>query len=181
MVEASAAFDALVDLAQRSRSSAKGLPAQVDAKPTWSGIGFGVMGKFFVVPMGQASELLELPHYTRLPGVQTWVRGVSNVRGRLLPLIDLAMYFGERLVSQRKAQRVLVLENEEIYCGLIVDQAFGIQHFITENYRAENKDVDLPELSNFLKGSYPLPDRCWHVFSMLDLMADPRFLVAAKN
>ena len=89
---ANPAFEALANLAAVSRKNAPGLPAQVDVAPRWSGVGFSCLGYRFVVPMGQVSELLEVPTATRLPGVQSWVVGLSNVRGRLLPLFDLARF-----------------------------------------------------------------------------------------
>jgi twitching motility protein PilI len=126
MSEPQAAFQALLTLAQRSRAAARGLPAQADIRPHWSGIGFSLMGSYFVAPIGEVSEMLEVPNHTHLPGVQPWVKGVANVRGRLLPLFDLAMFFGDRLGSSRKHRRVLILETETLYSGLIVDQVFGM-------------------------------------------------------
>ena len=39
--------------------------------------------------MGEVSEILDPPDYTRVPGVKDWVVGIANVRGSLLPLMDL--------------------------------------------------------------------------------------------
>ena len=73
--------------------------------------------------MGEVAELLEMPTFTHLPSVQPWVLGVANVRGRLLPIFDLAQYFQGNLTGQRKRHRVLVLEYDEYYSGLCVDTA----------------------------------------------------------
>ena len=160
-MEQTPAFQALLNLANRSRSAAKGLPAREQTKQEWSGIGFGLLGHRFVAPMGQVSELLEVPSYTRLPGVKNWVKGVANVRGRLLPVLDLAALLGHRLTSPLKQQRILVLENHELYCGLLVDSSFGIQHFLTETY-APDSELDDPGLSPFLMGQYGAGDSSWH-------------------
>lgn len=82
-------FQLLVDIDQRCRRLAAGLPAQQEAVQSWSGIGFRMGGRFFVAPMGEVGEVLHEPRYTQLPGVKTWVKGVANVRGRLLPIMDL--------------------------------------------------------------------------------------------
>lgn len=131
------AFQALVNLATQSRRSAKGLPSQVDTKPHWSGIGFELLGRHFVAPMGEVSEMLEVPYYTRLPGVKPWVKGVANVRGRLLPVCDLAVFLGGRIQAPRKQQRILVLENQDLYTGLLVDRVLGMQHFPVDSYSPE--------------------------------------------
>ncbi|GAB3112985.1 chemotaxis protein CheW [Aestuariicella hydrocarbonica] len=174
------AFQTLVNLALQSRRSAKGLPSQVDIKPHWSGVGFELLGRRFVAPMGEVSEMLEVPHYTRLPGVQPWVRGVANVRGRLLPVCDLAVFFGDRINSSRKQQRILVLENEDLYTGVLVDQVFGMQHFPVDTYTSEVSN-EHPQAATFSEGCYLNDGVEWTVFSPAKLSADAQFLNAAQN
>ena len=176
---ADTAFSALNNLATLSRNSAKGLPAQVDVAPKWSGIGFSCMGYKFVVPMGQVAELMDVPDSTRLPGVQEWVVGLSNVRGRLLPLFDLAKLVGGQVSSQKKAHRVLVLETEHLYSGIIVDRAYGMQHFYVDSFQ-EFKG-DLPEqLGQYINGAYQESSgEQWGVFDFGILAEDSRFTNAA--
>lgn len=179
-----AAFQALASLATISRQSAKGLPAQADVAPRWSGVGFSFLGFQFVTPIGQGqvAELLEVPSSTRLPGVHPWVTGLSNVRGRLLPLFDLAMFFGGRLTAQRKQHRVLVVETDVVYTGLLVDRAFGMQHFSADSFmEAADADEELPEvLQPYVKGAYQdAAGKQWFVFNVAALTAEPRFVNAA--
>ncbi|WP_339898140.1 chemotaxis protein CheW [uncultured Gilvimarinus sp.] len=180
MSEQSSAFSALVNLASSCRAAAKGLPAQIDARPQWSGIGFTLLGSHFVAPMDEVSEMLEVPHFTHLPGVQPWVRGVANVRGRLLPLFDLASFCGGRLVGGRKRRRVLVLETETLYTGLIVDQVFGMQHFPADEFQPSNSDL-VEGLQPYAQGSYSDGDDTWNVFRLSALAQDQRFTDAAKD
>ena len=173
-------FQALLNLANRSRNSALGLPRREQTRQEWSGIGFRLLNQHFVVPMGQTSELLEVPNITRLPNVKNWVRGVANVRGRLLPIYDLAVFLGHRLHNPQKLQRVLVLEANDLYCGLLVDQSYGIQHFLSETYRLENS-LSEPDVEPYLLGNFTSDNIVWHVFSMVNLMESPHFLSAART
>ncbi len=187
-----AAFTALLDLALRSRSAAKGLPAQTAVTPHWSGIGFQLMNRYMVAPLGEFSELLEFPSYTKLPGVQPWVLGVANVRGRLLPLFDMAVFFGSRLEGTRKQRRVLVLESDGLYSGLVVDAALGMKHFPVDTFSNAREEVE-DSLKSFIKGSYSQSrgaavgstgadgaEQAWYVFSPALLSQDPRFVNAAQ-
>src|SRR5690554_4659218 len=106
MSEQQSAFEMLTELARQSRAVARGLPAQIDARPQWSGIGFTLLGSHFVAPLDEVSEMLEVPSYTHLPGVKPWVRGVANVRGRLLPLFDLAAFCGGQIGRASCRERV---------------------------------------------------------------------------
>jgi twitching motility protein PilI len=174
-----AAFQALASLAAISRQSARGLPAQVDVVPRWSGVGFSFLGFQFVTTIGQVAELLEVPSSTRLPGVHPWVVGLSNVRGRLLPLLDLAMFFGGKLTAQRKQHRVLVVERDNFYTGLLVDRAFGMQHFSADSY--DESCEGIPDmLESYVQGSYQdAAGNKWYVFNVAALIEEPRFANAA--
>ena len=172
------AFQALVELAQKCRSHAQGLPAQIDITPHWSGVAFELLGRRFVAPMGEVSEILEVPHYTRIPGVKSWVRGVANVRGRLLPVCDLASFLHDRIHSSRKQQRVLVLELDDLYSGLVVDRVFGMQHFPVTDYVADT-EVDGP-VAAYCEGSYRVDGTEWAVFSPTRLRLDLNFMQAAQ-
>lgn len=180
MSEPQAAFLALLSLAESSRAAARGLPAQADIRPLWSGIGFSLMGNNFVAPIGEVSEMLQIPNYTHLPGVQSWVKGVANVRGRLLPLFDLAAFFGDRLTGSRKHRRILVLETETLYSGLMVDRVFGMQHFPMDEY-SEQSGVVPDNVAPFVSGSYPSGGQRWSLFRPALLADDPRFINAAKS
>lgn len=172
-------FAALLDIARRSVAGAHGLPAQIDIKPQWSGIGFRLVGHRFVAPMGEIVEILAQPAATRLPGVQPWVRGVANVRGRLLPLFDLESFFGSSL-GNRKNRRVLALEMGDLYSGLIVSEVYGMQHIPMENFSHETPDSVSP-LKPFLAGSYQHNGEVWSVFSPFKLAKNAEFFNAAAS
>lgn len=171
-------FAALVALAQSSVQNAHGLPAQVDIKPHWSGVGFTLAGKRFVAPMAEVAEILSVPNATRLPGVKPWVRGVANVRGRLLPLMDLEAFFGGNLSGNRKQQRVLALEYGDLFSGLIVTEVHGMQHFPVDSFHTDIAE-ELAPMRPFLAGAYRLSNRDWTVFSPFRLARDERFFNAA--
>jgi twitching motility protein PilI len=175
-------FDALIDMALKSVNNAFGLPAVIEAREEWSGVGFMLGNQRMVAPMGEIAELLEVTHSTRLPGVQSWVRGVSNVRGRLLPMIDLEAFFGGTLTGSRKRQRVLALDMGELYTGLLVKEVYGMQHFAVDTFTKELPD-DFPDaIKPFVSGTYRSDmDESWVVFSPYRLARDQYFFNAAVN
>jgi twitching motility protein PilI len=178
MTEPQGAFAVLAGLAAQSRRHARGLPAQQEIKAYWNGIGFSLLDRRFVVPMGQVAEMLEVPGFTRLPGVRPWVRGVANVRGRLLPILDLAAFLGGYLTAHRKKQRILVLETDTLYTGLLVDEVLGMQHFPVDTYFSAEAEAN-PRLEALVDGGYAHGGALWTVFHLLHLAADPEFVNAA--
>jgi twitching motility protein PilI len=179
MTDAAHPFAILLDYAQRSVDNAKGLPAQADIKPYWSGIGFSLAGYRFVAPMGEVAEIIVPPPATRLPGVESWVKGVSNLRGRLLPIIDLEAFFGGTLAAGRQQQRILALEAGELYSGLMVNEVYGMQHFLEDSFSGDLPE-GLDEIKPFLAGSYEQNGQKWTVFSPFKLAKNQKFMNAAS-
>ncbi|WP_299597532.1 chemotaxis protein CheW [uncultured Microbulbifer sp.] len=171
---------ALVDIANRAKAQAQGLPARQEVKPYWTGIGFSLLGHRFVAAMEEVVELLEVPQYTFIPGAQPWVRGVANVRGRLLPLFDMAAFFGGHLTSPRQRRRVLVLEHDKIYAGLIVDELHGMQHLALEYGKLPPSDLVEP-FAPMVNGQFQLQQDRWLVFDLQALLNDFQFADAAAH
>lgn len=149
-------FEVLLDLDERARTHAAGLPAQEEARDYWSGVSFMLHGQRYVSPLDDVHEILHIPEaITEIPGSLPWVKGVANVRGRLLPLIDLAGFFGfENSPVQQSEQRALVIELGDLYCGLVVDAVSGLQHFEVETYNS-SIPASVPENVHFcMAGSY---------------------------
>jgi twitching motility protein PilI len=179
MVEDLSAYHALKELANKSLNSARQLPAQVEATAQWSGVGFSLFGHHFVVSMGDLNEMLEVPSYTKLPGVKSWVKGVANVRGRLLSVFDLASYFGGFLRGNRKQQRLLVIDRDQVYSGLWVDQVFGMQYFQADTRNPQVPETLPKDLMPFVDGCFEQDGRIWTVFFPLKLLEQEEFLDVA--
>lgn len=177
MSDALSPFELLADIDRRCRVSAAGLPSQQQTVQTWGGIGFRMGTRYFVAPMGEVGEVLHEPRHTLLPGVKPWVKGVANVRGRLLPVMDLCGFFGAELSPLRKQRRVLVVDHHEVFAGLTVDEVFGMQHFPVSSFSER-----LPELETviapFVRGVFQR-ERPWLVFSPHALAQDQGFLDVA--
>ncbi|AKJ97137.1 MULTISPECIES: chemotaxis protein CheW [Pseudomonas] len=172
------AFELLLQIDRRCRLLGADLPSQPTHRDSWSGIGFRLGEHWYVAPMGEVSEVLHEPRCTQLPGVKPWVRGVANLRGRLLPLMDLCGFFGHELSPVRKQRRVLVVDHDEVFTGLLVDEVLGLQHFPQGSLEPTLVDeLDGPE-SVFVKGQFP-GEPPWQVFSPFALTRSPGFMDVA--
>lgn len=172
-------FTLLATIERRAREAATGLPAQEEAIEHWNGIGFALAGHQFVAAMGDVVEILHPPRYTMVPGVKTWMQGIANVRGRLLPIMDLSAFFrmGATARSARD-RRVLVVERQDLFSGLIVDAVLGMQYFPVDSFKAETGELT-EQIQPFVKGYYERGAQRWHVFNVDALIANPTFLDVA--
>ena len=169
-------FHILNEIAQSSINSAAGLPQQDEAVELWNGIGFLIAGTYYVAEMGTVSEILHLPKYTAIPGVKNWMRGVANVRGRLLPIMDLGRFFDLPTgTSKTREKRVLVVEHADALSGVIVDGVLGMQYFSAETFKNDISKNLPASIKPFVKGSFSKADIEWNVFSTSALTANEQF------
>lgn len=174
--KATSPFGILTDISQRSIKFAAGLPAQDEAVELWNGIGFTIAGTHYVAAMGSISEILHLPKYTSIPGVQSWVLGVANVRGRLLPIINLSRFFGlDHNSLNSREKRVLVVDHGEILSGFVVDSVMGMQYFAADSLKTGAPDKLLNSIQPFITGSYTKNDIEWNVFDSFVLTSNDKF------
>jgi twitching motility protein PilI len=158
-------FQTLVSIAQRSQSVARELPSKEDTQAHWMGLGFWLHETRFVVPLEEVVELMHVPRTTHLPGVKKWITGVANVRGRLMTLVDLAVFFGHSSKRSRSQRRIFVVEGEDAYFGFIVDESLGMQHFTRDSRSDEVEGVDDGHRV-FVDGSYHAAGLQWPVMSL---------------
>lgn len=179
MADLPASYLRLVELQRRCRERSSGLPQQEEIIEYWSGIGFTMDGVRYVAPVAEVSEILPVPRYTRVPGVMGWMKGIANVRGRLLPIMDLIGYFNRKSALQEKRRRLLVLDVGDVYSGLVVDEVMGMQHFPVTGYEAQSGEEDA-NIAPYTGGAYTREDGRWIVFSPVRLADDPRFMQVAR-
>ncbi|MBL4607555.1 MAG: purine-binding chemotaxis protein CheW [Pseudomonadales bacterium] len=179
MSKVNAAYRTLHDYSSRCKETSTGLPKTEELKKYWSGIGFSLEGKNYVAPLNETAEILQIPAYTSVPGVKKWLRGVANVRGKLLPVLDLLSFLNSDKKANIKTRRLLVIEKNTLYSGVIVDKVYGMQHFDTDDYSEEISEEN-NKTAPYITGSYSRDGETWRVFSPYRLSEDPDFINVAS-
>ncbi len=167
-------FSMLLDLEARSKASATGLPQQVEIREPWSAIGFKIGDVQLVSAVGDVNEILYFPQVTAIPGTKSWVKGMANVRGSLIPIIDLNGYLGKKLTNLNAKSRVLIINNADLWAGLLVDRVMGLKHFYDDEQAEQKPEID-SALNPYLSVEYQKNNDSWYVFSMKTLAENPEF------
>ena len=85
-------------------------------------VGFRVGKENFGVPIGIVHEIVRMMEITVVPDSPTYVEGVINLRGKIIPVVDLRKRFAEPVVPNRR-NRIMVAELDGHKVGLVVDAA----------------------------------------------------------
>ncbi len=168
-------FALLREIESRSRQKALGLPQQLEIKSTDTGIGFLLEDTALVVATDEVSEILPYPPLTRIPGTVSWMKGVANIRGTLVPIVDLLGFTKEESARLNRKSRVLVMRQGDFVSGLLVTEVLGLRHF-----HEEEKTNELPPISTrlqeLLTGGYRQGEQHWGIFSTRRLADMPEFI-----
>lgn len=167
-------FDLLLDIEKRCQQCAADLPTAVDAEEKWVGVGFRIGNDRLIASMAEVQEILDLPEFTKVPGVKSWVVGVANVRGSLLPIMDLKGFILGEDIRQRKKGRVIVIDYKGFSTGLVVDEVFGMRHFL-EKERVHEAPLVHDNITPYVENTFKQDNESWPVFSFRNVVRDEQF------
>lgn len=173
-------FELLQEMETRSRAAHAG--QGVGAMPSeWVGVGFRIGEEQFVANRDQVREVLMLPEaITRVPGATRWMLGIANLRGHLLPLVDLKLMLGSGRTTLRRTTRVISINHREVPAGLVVDEVVGFRRFMDHEFVNKAPEM-VVRCDRFLSGGYQRGDDTWPVFNLFDLVESNVFLQASAE
>lgn len=172
-------FALLRQLDRLGREHQAPLPSRDEPGDFWTGVGFRLGSQHLVSSMDEVAELLKQPELSPVPRARHWVRGIANVRGNLLPVMDLNGYLHGTFTTPTRASRVLVIHAGDLVTGLLVDEVFGMRQFPVEDRRWAPGDVD-PALAPYVSGVFESDNEGgWLLFSMTALAEHPDFMKVA--
>ena len=168
-------FLLLRELDQKSRERSGGLPAFQNEGQGWTGVLFNIGDNELLAAMSEIVEIVPLESLTAIPASQPWLLGVMNLRGSLLPVIDLEGYlFEKNLPGTDLRSRLLVVNHDGYPVGLLVRAVQGMKH-----YRKDDASIEIPALEEEIKvyigGGYERQQSHYAVFDVNKLLESERF------
>ncbi len=82
---------------------------------------FRLAGENYGIPITLVHEIIRYREITRIPRTSEYVKGVLNLRGQIVPVIDLRKRLGLPNAEETNSSRIVVTEVEENVVGMIVD------------------------------------------------------------
>jgi purine-binding chemotaxis protein CheW len=126
---------------------------------------FDLASEHYGVDISDVREIMRMQNITRVPGAMASVEGVLNLRGKVLPVLDLRKRLGLKATEYTENSRIVIIDIECGQAGVIVDA-------VTEVLRVQNSHIDPPSTMvahgecEYLKGIAKFSDR---LIILLDL------------
>jgi twitching motility protein PilI len=173
-------FELLKELEKRSRGMSPGGGPETAAGQEWVGVAFRMGGETFLVAREETREVLGYPAVvTRIPGAKAWVKGLANIRGQLMPMLDLRQFLGSGSTAAGRNTRIVVVNHREIPAGLMVDEVLGFRRFAEPEFNAEPPPTVI-RCDSYLAGAFRRGGEVWPVLSLKSLVESESFLQAAS-
>lgn len=140
-------------------------------------------GKFLTFSMGNeeygiairnVTEIIGIQNITDLPDMPGYVKGVINLRGKVIPVLDVRLRFAlkERAYDERTC--IIVVSINEMAVGLIVDSVSEVIDIPAENIEPSPK-VKKGEASRFIQGLGKVNEEVKILLDIQNLLFDSEF------
>ena len=137
-------------------------------------VGFRIGNETYGVRIASVREIVRVPEITSVPSAPDLIEGVINLRGKIIPVMDLRKRFGQTEIISDKKNRILVVELENKLIGLIVNAA-------SEVLKIPPSDVDSPDSvfaegeSSYVTGVGKLKGRLIILLDIAKLLQRPEY------
>lgn len=126
---------------------------------------FDVFNEAYAVNIARVHEIIRLQQITVIPGAPACVEGVINLRGKVIPVLDLRKRFSLHVSEHTRASRIVVVEINGQTLGLIVDGVSEVLRVAPDRIEPPSPLVTGID-SRYLRGIAKLDDR---LIVLLDL------------
>ena len=123
----------------------------------------------YAVNILNVHEILRIPNITRLPNSPDFIKGVINLRGNVIPVVDVRTRFGFPSAEYTDLTRIIVIETEGKQVGLLVDNVYQVVR-IPETSVDPPSDLISGVSEDFIKGIGRFEDRLIVILNMGDVI-----------
>jgi len=124
----------------------------------------------YAVSILEVKEVIKFSEITPVPQSSPWLSGILNLRGKIIPVLDLEKYFHFSRKIKGAPQRILVIEGEQnVLFGILVDQVDEVLKVSPEFIKPAPKVVTNKVSTEFVKGVIVMAQPKDRILLILDL------------
>lgn len=174
-------YELLAELERRGRAVSAQVAPEAPAGKEWVGVALRMAGDLYLVAREETREVLGVPtSVTRVPGAKPWIKGIANIRGQLLPIIDLRQFLGSGVTPITRNTRIVVVNHREIPAGVLFDEVQGFRRFADSEYTSEAPPT-VARCEQYLSGAFQRGGEQWPVLSLHLVLESPSFAEASAQ
>ena len=133
---------------------------------------FKLENEEFGVDILKVQEINKMMNITKIPNAPTFIEGVINLRGKIIPIIDLRKRLGFHNRVYDKSTRIIVVELDGLVLGFIVDSVSEVLRILGNTIEPPPSIVAGIE-SDYIEGVGKLNDRLLILLELKKIFASP--------
>jgi purine-binding chemotaxis protein CheW len=117
---------------------------EITSEEEWKYLIFSVNDVDYGVEIGYVTEIIGIQPITAVPHTPSYIRGIINIRGTIVPVVDMRMRFNLEPAEYDERTCIISLCKENIHLGLIVDSVVDVVQLSAETVLpppADNSDA----------------------------------------
>ena len=105
---------------------------------------FNIGDQVYGIEIQFVTEIIEMQHITKVPHVPPYIKGIINVRSKVVPIVDIRTRFGKPEIPYTNRTCIIILSFNETTVGIIVDSVADVEDIHTGDISAtpENRSVN---------------------------------------
>jgi len=119
---------------------------------------FELGNETYGLDIGAVHEIIRMQPITKVPKAPSYVEGVINLRGKVIPVVDMGRRFDLENAQRSKASRIVVVSNEGTTIGIIVDAVTEVMR-ISDDSIEPVSDIITAANSHYLLGIAKLKEK----------------------
>jgi purine-binding chemotaxis protein CheW len=131
---------------------------------------FLLRGQIYAVSIGAIREINRVGEITPVPQAPSFVSGVINLRGKVIPVVDLRLKFGLPFTDFTRETCIVVIEVEHGQVGIIVDSVSGVVDFLDNQIEPPPYLGDTKSGNQFIRGMGKIEGANGKVCVILDII-----------
>lgn len=124
-------------------------------------------------------EIIGLMHITAVPRMPDFVKGVINLRGKVIPVIDLRAKFGMDGVETTEETCIIVVDIEKILIGVFVDRVSEVLDIQDSNIE-DSPDFGSNVSTDFILGMGKAKDKVIMIIDIAKVLTSSEIVVLSK-
>lgn len=120
---------------------------------------FELAGQVYGIDIARVFEIIRMESLTAIPRAPEFVEGVINLRGQIIPVIDLRKRFSLPKAERTRSSCIIIVEMNEMQVGLIVDAVLEVMHLGADNIKPPPPAVAGGVDAAFLQGIALIKER----------------------
>ncbi len=95
---------------------------------------FFIDKQLYAIPSNEVIEIMCMQPITHIPNLPPFIKGVINLRGKIVPIVDMRSKFDKESAAYGSRTNIIVVETEDLNAGLIVDTVNDVSD-IAKNHK----------------------------------------------